>query len=249
MALLMAELGVVTERGFGAVRRCAVGPSSLNRMPWLPAMWHGLRFRKQYRNGRRLMRITTAWTRAAIRPLTVILVAAILLLAGCGSDSDSSGDSSGFEAEAEAETNSDKGGGDNSSAGDDSSDGDDAGPSPSGGAVSFGSEEISMQPLFCYFEEQPRAGLGGIFTHTAQAQGTNAAGEPVLLDMSRAVAEDGTVEYDLSFGVGDPFSDDHTEFYDTGQEVMFGDNSVSASGDVNDFESGPVTLTFDLPCS
>ena len=106
-----------------------------------------------------------------------------------------------------------------------------------------------MQPLLCYFEEQPRAGLGGIFTHSAQAQGTNAAGEAVLLDTTRAVAEDGTVEYDLSFGVGDPFGDDYTEYYDTGQEVMFGDNSVSANGDVDDFESGPVTLTFDLACS
>ena len=106
-----------------------------------------------------------------------------------------------------------------------------------------------MQPLLCYFEEQQRAGLGGIFTHSAQAQGTNAAGEAVLLDTTRAVAEDGTVEYDLSFGVGDPFGDDYTEYYDTGQEVMFGDTSVSANGDMDDFESGPVTLTFDLPCS
>ena len=63
------------------------------------------------------------------------------------------------------------------------------------------------------------------------------------------VAEDGTVEFDLSFVVGDPFGDDYTEYRDTGQEVTFGDNSVSANGDVNDFESGPVTLTFDPPCS
>ena len=105
-----------------------------------------------------------------------------------------------------------------------------------------------MERLFCFFEEQPRAGLGGVFTHTAQAEGTNAAGEPVLLDMTRAVAEDGTVEFDLSFGVGDVFGDDHVEYGDTGQEIMFGDNSVSSTGDVNDFETGLVTLTFDLPC-
>jgi hypothetical protein len=187
------------------------------------------------------MRISTVRTGTTIRALAAILLTAILALASCGSDDGSGGDSS--ESGAEAGADSDSPEGDNSSAGDD------AGSPPSGGTVNFGGEEISMQPLLCYFEEQPRAGLGGIFTHTAQAQGTNADGEAVLLDTSRAVTEDGTVEYDLSFGVGDPFSDDHTEYYDTGQEVMFGDDSVSANGDVDDFESGPVTLTFDLPCS
>lgn len=191
------------------------------------------------------MRTKTVRT-GTIRAWVAILLAASLALASCGSDDDSSVDSS--ESGADAGADSDNSEGDDSSSGDESSEGEDAAPAPSGGKVIFGGEEISMQPLLCYFEEQPRAGLGGIFTHSAQAEGKNAAGEDVLLDMTRAVAEDGTVEFDLSFGVGDPFSGDYTEFYGTGQEVMFGDNSVSASADVDDFESGPVTLTFDLPC-
>ncbi len=169
-----------------------------------------------------------------------MLLAVMLALAGCAG-----GDSSDTGAEA--------GGGSDSverdSSGDSSSEGDDDGPSPSGGAVIFGGETIAMQPLRCFFQEQPRAGLGGVFTHSAQARGMNAAGEAVLLDMTRAVAEDGTVEFDLSFGVGDPFGSDYIAYYGRGQQILFGDNSVSANGDVNDFESGPVTLTFDLPCS
>lgn len=193
------------------------------------------------------MRPTTARTATTIRAWAAILLAASLALAGCGSDDSSSGGDSS-KSGTEADADSDNAESDNGSGGDDSSGGGDTGPPPTGGTVSFDGEEISMQPLLCYFEEQPRVGLGGVFTHTAQAQGTNAAGEAVLLDMTRAVADDGTVEYDLSFGVGD-LGDDYIEYYDTGQEVMFGETSVSASGDVDDFESGPVTLTFDLPCS
>ena len=185
------------------------------------------------------MKTTTVRTRTTIKVWAAILLAASLALAGCGSDDGSGGDSSESGAEA---------GADSDNAGDDSSGGGDAGPAPSGGTIIFGGEEISMERLFCFFEEQPRAGLGGIFTHTAQAEGTNAAGEAVLLDTTRAVAEDGTVEFDLSFGVGDPFGDDYIEYADTGQEIMFGDNSVSSTGDVNDFDAGLVTLTFDLPC-
>jgi hypothetical protein len=66
------------------------------------------------------MRTTTLWTRAAIRPFAAILLSAILVLAGCGSDDGSSGDSSGSGAEASAD--SDNAEGDNSSGGDDSSD-------------------------------------------------------------------------------------------------------------------------------
>ena len=163
------------------------------------------------------------------------------MLAGCGD-----GDSSGNTSETVATT--DIGDGNDASGGDDDSGGGDAAVLPAGGTVVFGGEEISMQPLRCFFQEQPRAGLGGIFTHTAQAQGTNAAGEPVLLDTTRAIAEDGTVEFDLSFGVGE-FGPDYKEFFGTGQEVTFGDNSVSATAEVDDFVSGPMTLTFDLSCS
>lgn len=207
------------------------------------------------------MRTTNVRNRTTARTVAAILLAASLVMAGCGGD-DASGDAS---PDADIDSGgSDNADGDNSSDGDNTPEGDDtagddtagddtagdgdAGPAPTGGSVIFGDEEIPMQRLLCYFQEQPRAGLGGVFTHSAQAEGTNAAGEAVLLDMTRAVAEDGTVEFDLSFGVGDVFAGDYVEYYDTGQEVVFGDNSVSSDGDVDDFESAPVTLTFDLPC-
>jgi len=117
--------------------------------------------------------------------------------------------------------------------------------------VVFGDEEIAMGALLCYFEEQPRAGLGGVFTHTAQAQGTNEAGAAVILDLTRTRDEDGTVGDQLTVDVGDPRGEDFVGYRATGPEgmVTFGEATVAADGvEVTDFESDPVPVSFDLAC-
>ena len=119
------------------------------------------------------------------------------------------------------------------------------------GTLVLDGEEIAMAAALCWFQEQPRAGLGGVFTHTAQAEGTNAAGEALLLDITRARAEDGTVEDDIIIDIGDYTSEDAVSYGGGGAEgtIEFGDDSASADNvEVTDFETGPVSLTFDISC-
>ncbi len=119
------------------------------------------------------------------------------------------------------------------------------------GSMSLGDEEVAIGSLLCYFEEQPRAGPGGVFTHTAQGRGANADGQPVVLDLSRTRDEDGTVEDQIIVDIGDPTSDDAFSLSALGSEglIQFGDASAAASDvEVSDFASGPVTLSFDLTC-
>lgn len=168
------------------------------------------------------------------------LTASALLLAGCGGDDDGN-----TEAGSDGgSTSSDAA----SSGGDDSSSSTGA---SGGGVINLGGEEIAIERLLCYFEEQPRAGLGGVFTHTAQGQGVNAAGDAVLVDFSRAVAEDGTVEFDLTVDVGDFRSADFVGYRGSGDEIIFGDNSASVNTalvNFDDFDAAPVNLSFDLAC-
>ncbi len=180
----------------------------------------------------------------------IALIGALLLLTGCGGDS---ADSSGQDSDPGTEADDDSAGNDDSAGADDSSSGgQDAGPSSgSAGTMILGDEEITIDQLLCYFEEQPRAGLGGVFTHTAQGSGVNSAGEPVILDMSRARGDDGVVEDDIIIDIGDYTSDDSVSLFGGGAEgtISFGDSSVSLDAvEVSDFESGPLSLSFDMDC-
>jgi len=119
------------------------------------------------------------------------------------------------------------------------------------GILLLGDEEIAVGRLLCFFEEQPRAGLGGVYTHTAQAQGTNASGQPVLLDLSRARSEDGTVGDDILVDIGAPGSEEAVGLQATGPEglVQFGEASASAADvAMTDFGDESATLSFDLSC-
>lgn len=189
------------------------------------------------------MSSTTRWW------LGVPLVAG-LALAGCSSDDGGSADSDARAGADPATTANVAPGPTGDEDGDAAAGGAAAGPSV--GTLTLGDEVIALASFRCFFEEQPRAGLGGVFTHSAQGQGTNAGGEAVLLDMTRARAEDGTVDDDLSVGIGDPFGDEYVELHAGGPEglIEFGDASAAASGiEVADFgsDSGFV-LTFDLSC-
>ena len=189
------------------------------------------------------MRSMTRWWVAV--PLTVGLA-----LAGCGSDDDGAS-SAGADAEASADPASTANPVPDPTTQAEDAAGANDGAGSSAGVMTLGDEEIAIGSLGCFFEEQPRAGLGGVFTHTAQGRGTNAEGEDVVLDLSRARAEDGTVEDDIIVDIGDPFGDDSVSLMASGQEglIQFGDESVSASGvEVTEFGADPVTLSFDISC-
>jgi len=117
--------------------------------------------------------------------------------------------------------------------------------------MTLGDEVIGLDRALCFFEEQPRAGLGGVFTHTLQANATNAAGLPLILDMSRARGEDGTVSDEVTVDIGDPREDDFVGLRGGGPEgvVTFGEASASGTDvSVTDFETDPVNLSFEVTC-
>lgn len=188
-----------------------------------------------------------------------VLLTVGLVVAACGNDDDGDADATAAPAETAAAADAASPATTESDAQDDTaadSDADDAdapddAPAGSSGALLLGDEEIAIASMLCYFEEQPRAGLGGVFTHTAQGRGTNAAGEGVILDLTRARAEDGTVEDDIVVDIGDPGSEDAIGLRASGPEglIDFGDDSVAATDvEVSDFGSDPVTVSFDIAC-
>jgi hypothetical protein len=176
------------------------------------------------------------------------LLAVGVAVAGCGGDGDSGadqadGDATGAPAiEATAAGDGAEATGRNAGL-----DGADAATA----SMTLGDEAITMEGLRCFFEEQPRAGLGGVFTHSAQGQGINAAGESVILDLTRARAEDGTVQDEIIVDIGDPAGGDSVSLGASGPEglITFGEASASATGvEVSDFGADPITLAFDLAC-
>ena len=117
--------------------------------------------------------------------------------------------------------------------------------------VMLGDEELTIDRTLCYFEEQPRAGLGGVWTHTSQATGANAAGEPVVIGLDRARSEEGEVGDSIYVDIGEPGADDAVGFTASGPEglIEFGDDSVSAQDvEVAVFGSDPVALSVQFDC-
>jgi hypothetical protein len=103
----------------------------------------------------------------------------VIVAAACGDDSDSSSDGGGDDTSSDGA--SDDGGSGEVSGGD----------AVGSSTLTFDGEEIALDnSLGCYAEEQEVA--GSIITLTAQASGTNAAGEDVLVDFTR-FAPGGTV--------------------------------------------------------
>ena len=137
----------------------------------------------------------------------VLLVAFAFVVAACGDD-DSSSDDGGDEPQSEdtasGDAETDDGESDEGDPGD-ASEGESAGGASS---VTFDGEEIALDALGCYSEEQEVA--GSIMTLTAQASGTNAAGENVIVDFTR-FAPGGTVSEsdDILIDIG-PLTDSRT---------------------------------------
>lgn len=129
------------------------------------------------------------------RLLALLFVFVFVIAAACGDDSDSSSNGGGDDTSSEI----DPGSGDEATDTGSDDDGSDEGGSeevsrgePGGGAstLTFDGEEIALNARGCYAERQEVA--GSIITLTAQASGTNAAGEDVIVDFTR-FAPGGTV--------------------------------------------------------
>lgn len=151
------------------------------------------------------MASTTKWW--LMVPLTIGLI-----VAACGGD-DASDDDATSEAPASA-TAQDAGAQEDAVAQAD----DDAGDGAT--VAMLGDEEISLDRALCYFEEQERAGLGGVWTHTSQVTGTTADGEPVVIGLDRARDEDGTVEDSIYVDIGEIGADDIVSLTASGPEGL-----------------------------
>ena len=168
-----------------------------------------------------------------------------LIVAACGGDDDSADDAA-TEAPTDAAAAEDEqpadGGNDTEAAAD---------TAASAGVIMLGDEEIAIERALCYFEEQERAGLGGVWTHTSQVSGSNEAGEPVTVGLDRARNEDETVEDSIYVNIGEPTADDFVGLTADGPEglIEFGESSVSAQDvEVAEFGSDPISLSISFDC-
>ena len=114
--------------------------------------------------------------------------AIMVTFAACGGADDSSieGDSSNADAEEPASEPTEDGAG--------------------GGTLVLGDETIKFDGAQCFLQEQDAAAGGGKILFVAQGSGINAAGEEVLLDVSRYDEDSQFVGDDVSVDIGDPFS-------------------------------------------
>ena len=129
---------------------------------------------------------------------------------------------------------------------------DDAAAAPSGGggagSLTLDGEEIALGPGRCYLQEQPAAAGGGSIELTAQAQGTNAAGDDVRLDFSRYSEESQFAGDDVSIDVGPLGNSVSYHGSQPSGAVTVDGQVVSASGfTVRDdqFQEQPVSFTIN----
>lgn len=93
-----------------------------------------------------------------------------------------------------------------------------------GGSLTLDGEEIGFDNARCFLEEQESAGQQILLT--AQAFGTDAAGEEVMIDFTRWGEESDFTGDDVSITIGDPFAEDARSL---GGRVDIGGVSVDGS--------------------
>lgn len=128
--------------------------------------------------------------------------ALVLILAACGGDDDGA---TGADADAPGTTAAP------SDAGSAATSDDDEPAAPSGGdggELVLGAETITFDSARCFLQEQEAAAGGGKILFVGQAFGTNAAGEEVMVDVSRYDEDSQFYGDDILVDIGDPFSDD-----------------------------------------
>lgn len=131
--------------------------------------------------------------------------------------------------------------------GDTDGDTDDVAPTGGGGggSLTLDGEEIGFDSARCFLEEQESAGQQILLT--AQAFGTDAAGEEVTIDFTRWGEESDFTGDDVSVTIGDPFADDSRSL---GGRVDIGGVSVEGStvsgSDMELTDEGGATIAADF---
>lgn len=166
-------------------------------------------------------------------------MAAVLALAvaGCGGDDDPTiGDAASPAAEAtDGVTEPQTQDGDAQQPG---------GGGATGGTLTVGDETITFDRALCFLEEQEAAAGGGTIELTGQANGTNAAGEPVNIDFTRFSDESQFAGDDISLTVGDS---SYGASVDSGTVSLDG-STLSASGITVSSIDEELTVSFELHC-
>ncbi len=180
------------------------------------------------------------------RVLGIALVGAVLALGSCGDDDSTSNASS--DDGSSSSTASDNGAADDG-ADDGASDVTETPPSDGGGgagSLTLDGEEIALGPGRCYLQEQPAAAGGGSIEATAQAQGTNAAGDDVRIDFSRYSADSQFAGDDVNIDVGPLGSSESHGGSEPAGTVSIDGNVVSAT----DFpiDGGASAISFEIAC-
>lgn len=122
-----------------------------------------------------------------------------------------------------------------------------------GGTLVLGDETITLDSARCFLEEQDAAGGGGKILFVAQAFGTTADGEPLVLDISRYDEDSQFTGDDVIVDIGDPFSDDAVSLNATGEigTVTLDGRNLSAGGlTFNNFDNFDEMFegSFDVTC-
>ncbi len=134
---------------------------------------------------------------------------------------------------------------------DETDDNGDDGNSGGGGTLTFDGEEITLDSARCTFEEQDAAAGGGTIEFVAQGTGTNAAGETVLLDVTRFSEESMFAGDDVTVDIGEiatatRFSGNEPAgtVSEDGSTVSATDFPVTGSEDFNDERN----VSFSVAC-
>lgn len=151
-------------------------------------------------------------------PSLFIAAAVLALTAGCGG-SDGTADEPAGDTPAASSTPAEDLGPAPTEATDDVDAGEgvsDPPAAPSGGGtgtVVLDGEVIEMTEIRCHLETQPAAAGGGNIEFVVQGSGTNAAGEPVMIDISRYDEDSSFAGDDVQIYVGDIMTDEARELH------------------------------------
>lgn len=186
-------------------------------------------------------------TVSGLRRLVALGVASILVLSACGGDDDSDNAGDGDNA-AVADGSAEP---DNAEEADAAESGGGSGGA-SGGTLVLGDETIALDSARCFLEEQDAAAGGGKILFVAQAYGTNAAGDELVLDVSRYDEDSQFAGDDIIVDIGDPFSDDAVSM-GAGGEVgtVTVDGSNVSAGDLTFLDFDDATErngSFEINC-